>query len=76
METERCHVCNKKLLMKDEFNYKEAYLISIAECSQCSDDGSSTNNVEEFLMCKKCFQKLGKPILKQLKKDASGDKSE
>lgn len=62
----KCEICKKNMTMKDEYNLKDAYLVSISKCLQYSDNGSSTEDVNDFLMCKNCFKKHGKKILDEL----------
>lgn len=65
-EFKNCMICNKELEIKDN-EFKNAYLIQVADCyDYCSDDSGSTRPIEVFLLCEDCFEKYGTKALDPL----------
>ena len=64
----KCYFCKEKIEEKG-LNLVDAFLIEFSKCSQFGDDGGSSVCVEyDYMICRKCYKKYAKPIIKELER--------
>lgn len=63
----KCRFCKKEIKEKG-YDLVNAFLIEFSSCSQYCKDGSSVSVEYDYLICKKCYNKYAKPIIKDLEK--------